>query len=476
MNNKILPFPEILTTEAINIRESQKKGDFNWANKTLTVPISEEEYDDTNRLQAMARLKWTPPDYQKGKRVRPEILEITEKARINLKLAQSNKILLTKGLSSPDVVKWEMSSLLKKGDINGVVKELISSYNTRAHKEQLALLDEYYKETAKAGKPDLVVKVVTDNLMPSINKILNSLTKIRGTYSGFQRAYDKADSAVKAAKYLQDFIDSNPDSEAGKAKEGAVKASREAAEEIKKALEKGELKLDEDGNIVLSDASKEGLDEDSKNKGLNTDRFIEALKRAANAGDSVGKWGVMNIETPALENPIAGYVAQRYTASESGTLMRNPHRWTSDQRIFTRKRLDKGGAVLIDCSGSMGDPKEMVKEIVSYAPGCTVALYSGNTMDGVLRIVAKAGRITKDDLIDRPAGGNNCIDYPALQWLAKQGTPRWWVSDGQVTGVMDSGTQASRDLCNVHNFRNGITRINSYKDGVDYFKKKRVRD
>ena len=93
--------------------------------------------------------------------------------------------------------------------------------------------------------------------------------------------------------------------------------------------------------------------------------------------------------------------------------------------------------MLIDASGSMQlEPKDL-KEILQNAPGCTVGVYSGNSVDGVLRILAQAGRQVDERWITAPAGGANVIDGPALQWLSKQPKPRIWVSDGQVTGKND---------------------------------------
>ena len=80
---------------------------------------------------------------------------------------------------------------------------------------------------------------------------------------------------------------------------------------------------------------------------------------------------------------------------------------------------------------------EAIQKILNAAPGCVVAVYSGNTHDGVLRVLAQDGRQVDKQFIGAPAGGSNVVDGPALQWLSKQAKPRIWVSDGQVTGVHD---------------------------------------
>ena len=63
------------------------------------------------------------------------------------------------------------------------------------------------------------------------------------------------------------------------------------------------------------------------------------------------------------------------------------------------------------------------------------------TEDDVLRVLARDGRRVTGDLVKRPSGSCNVIDGPALDWLAAQAEPRFWLSDGLVTGVGDaSGT------------------------------------
>ena len=41
------------------------------------------------------------------------------------------------------------------------------------------------------------------------------------------------------------------------------------------------------------------------------------------------------------------------------------------------------------------------------------------------------------ELVAAPSGSGNIVDGPALEWLASQAEPRFWISDGSVTGVDD---------------------------------------
>ena len=76
-----------------------------------------------------------------------------------------------------------------------------------------------------------------------------------------------------------------------------------------------------------------------------------------------------------------------------------------------------------------------VDEILSRWPAVTIATYAGDDYSGVLRIVAKNGRRAGIEYLGCPSAGNNMVDGPALDWLAKQKGPRIWISDGEVTGI-----------------------------------------
>jgi hypothetical protein len=117
----------------------------------------------------------------------------------------------------------------------------------------------------------------------------------------------------------------------------------------------------------------------------------------------------------------------------------------ADGRVFARRVAAPGGAVLIDASGSMSLPAEAIRRIVERAPGATVAAYAGHAGVGTLKILARRGRIAHaDDCNLREAGNGNVVDGPALRWLARQSTPRLWVSDGRVTGCNDVPTAGNR--------------------------------
>jgi hypothetical protein len=206
----------------------------------------------------------------------------------------------------------------------------------------------------------------------------------------------------------------------------------------------------------------------------------EGLKIARNYGPTVRgtrkvPWGKMNIEKLPRPYRVRGFLGRHNSATEEGTNPRFLHRLLVDGRVFRRVRRDLGGTVLIDASGSMQLESKDLKEILESAPGCTVGVYSGNTMDGVLRILAQDGRQVEERWIAAPAGGANVIDGPALEWLSKQPKPRIWVSDGQVTGKQDrSGAlNVLECLCLIR--RHQILQKDKIADAVQLFGRMRAK-
>jgi len=75
-----------------------------------------------------------------------------------------------------------------------------------------------------------------------------------------------------------------------------------------------------------------------------------------------------------------------------------------------------------------------LRRIMTIAPAATVAFYSGSADGGHLVVAVRDGRAASlRSVRDGLAGlGGNCVDLPALQWLARQPAPRFWVTDEEV--------------------------------------------
>jgi len=176
----------------------------------------------------------------------------------------------------------------------------------------------------------------------------------------------------------------------------------------------------------------------------------------------------MEMDYPKLTISVVPPNLQKVRAhacTDEGTEMRYIDRYAVDQRVFKRKRKKRkgGGSVLIDASGSMDIDASDIMNIIKEAPEATlVAMYSGDGEMGQLRIVVDKGKRCADGHL-APFGGANCVDIPALEWLACQPAPRVWLSDGEVTGEDDRESdeinRAADTLCRDNN----ITRVTGSK-------------
>lgn len=118
-------------------------------------------------------------------------------------------------------------------------------------------------------------------------------------------------------------------------------------------------------------------------------------------------------------------------------------------RAFEKRLYQRGGAVLIDASGSMGFTPAMLKQIIDILPMGTIAYYSGTDSaahpDGDLVIYCDKGRMYGGKDLPYRQGGNS-IDLPAIQWLLKQPGPRWYIGDQGWCGAAKEYCVASGDL------------------------------
>lgn len=177
--------------------------------------------------------------------------------------------------------------------------------------------------------------------------------------------------------------------------------------------------------------------------------------------DEDDDWGRLTVEEAPLTERLKANPERKVRATDMGAIPRYMHRITIDQRVFgrRRKRVIFQGTVLIDHSGSMSLSTEQVEEILTRWPAVTIATYSGQGGSGKLRVIARNGKRAANQYLRRPSGGENVVDGPALDWLAKQKGPRVWISDGHVTGVGEKITPGLRLDAARKVSRGRITRI-----------------
>ena len=178
--------------------------------------------------------------------------------------------------------------------------------------------------------------------------------------------------------------------------------------------------------------------------------------------DEEARWCDVEVLTPPLSLPASGKLrGKSWRLTDAGAYIRRPERHLTDGRVFgQRRKRPSGGAVVIDCSGSMGLSLEQIEEIMALAPGVNIATYCSESEVGYLTIVAKNGkRAAREDL--KPRCGGNGIDGPALRWVATQPGPRIWVSDAGVTGRHDCTSHDLLAECEYLQRQHSITRYHS---------------
>lgn len=154
----------------------------------------------------------------------------------------------------------------------------------------------------------------------------------------------------------------------------------------------------------------------------------EALRR-------IRSWPkLLDIREPARTETVRRRRAPARRWSDCGAVPIGWHRLPSDGTVFGVRRRARGGTILCDASGSMEYTDDDLRRIMTIAPAATVAFYSGSAHGGYLVVAVRDGRAAT--LGSVRAGleglGGNCVDLPALQWLARQPGPRYWVTDEEV--------------------------------------------
>ncbi|HXJ63284.1 MAG TPA: hypothetical protein VNN79_05980 [Actinomycetota bacterium] len=195
------------------------------------------------------------------------------------------------------------------------------------------------------------------------------------------------------------------------------------------------------------------------------EEIVSAMLRIQGGGEC-DRWADMVVTEPPrpLKLPLE-MLARKTIKSDTGAVPIALHRATIDGRVFSGKRRKPGaGAVLIDQSGSMSLDPEDIENVLKYLPGAIIATYCSSDDQGELRVLAKNGRrVDHQDLII--GMGGNGIDGPALAWIGGHRGPRFWVSDGHVTGRGDSsaGPSLIREVKNtIKQFR--ILRVDDCYD------------
>jgi hypothetical protein len=196
---------------------------------------------------------------------------------------------------------------------------------------------------------------------------------------------------------------------------------------------------------------------------------------ARSGGAKFVAWGQATIDNPPRPLVTSGCVARSWRSAVEGIALRYPHRLLTDGRVFGRRRRHRGGAILIDSSGSMSITARDLAAILDAAPGAVVAAYAARHDHGVIRILACHGRrVAPEHLSMSGVGPHNVIDLPALEYLASQSTrPRIWVSDMVVTGIGDRTGPENLRQVKALLARTGIHRVATIGEAIKTLKRGR---
>jgi hypothetical protein len=186
------------------------------------------------------------------------------------------------------------------------------------------------------------------------------------------------------------------------------------------------------------------------------------------------RWADLRVERVPMPKVLHGAIGRKRIATNMGRRPRRLHRLMTDpaKRVFDRTTRGSGGMVIIDASGSMSFTEEQIAQIISHAPGCTVAIYSDrNRQDESPNfwVVADKGKMV-ETLSGIPYGHGNGVDYPAIVWGVEnrkhKGAPLVWVTDGGVCGYNDGYSDLLAMQCLQYARKNGYIIVPHIEEAI----------
>lgn len=345
-------------------------------NRRMSAPFDFSSKSRSLQQLELAKAKWSP-DSLEHPDVAPMFVEAAETARLNSLL--KHKVSLP-----PDVqtmTKSQIDFIVEMGKPSDHVALFATAFGNKKNMSAL-------KRAIKSNK--------------NLNSVFHTVERIvsRYFYYNFITEGSFLDRTVPLAKELQNYAD---------------------------ALDREKENL----------ASSKPSTSDGAEGDVTDNEIIDGLINGYR-GDA-DKWKpILEIEEPPREvTQKLDLKARKKIKQDTGSVPVAIHRQTIDQRVFLGHRRRPGaGSVLIDMSGSMSLSTADIERIMDALPGVVIAGYTASSSQphGKLRIFAKNGRRVTNNYFHMH-GGQNACDGPALNWLERQPKPRFWVCDGNVTGV-----------------------------------------
>ena len=405
MPRKVYPLPEAIDDEPWGVREGQPY--INFDKQYLSVPLDDSPSSRFLRAHEQAHLKWTPgknaEEVAEGNDLGWATVQSVEDNRMHALLATVG-VDMTSGGLQPAERKAFVESLVKTNNFRDAALCAVASYGTGDYADLAATFANSPLKNALQIAAEVRWRLATGG--SGINDFVNGM---------------------EVARWLETVI----------GKDGTGRFTGRFG------LPGGHLhplcRMYGGPSVHTADCPAL-IDDEDLPPGMVSNMPVAGLV----------PWGTMSIDEPERSLPACPRKAG-YRAEDTGSALRGPHRLLIDGRVFVSKRRHKGGCLLVDYSGSMNLKETEVERILANAPATVIAVYSAERDKGVLRVLARDGRRVTGDLVKRPSGSCNVIDGPALDWLARQDEPRFWLSDGLVTGVGDTSghgnTQYAERVC-----------------------------
>jgi hypothetical protein len=245
---------------------------------------------------------------------------------------------------------------------------------------------------------------------------------------------------------------------------------------IEAEVYKYEEMMGDEGNLDIGGSS-EGE--------LVVDGIRSMIPHAISRHTGTAYWEKMDLDEPPRSIRVRSKGKGRGPRGEYyGRVVRYPQRMYTDRKVFKAKRgrTHYPGTILIDCSGSMALSIKQIQSVLEGYPAAEIRGYASRghgygegVPRGLLRTFVRRGKRVHSKYLRLPGGGNG-VDGVALRWLATQPRPRFWISDGQVTGLPAGGSGYSEamtanlvlDSLEVM-ARGRIARFNAVEDFLEHF-------
>lgn len=462
----VYPVPELVTGEEFDIREGTGSVEMGVSDRrrVIRVPLDDTGAARHVRAHETAHARYSPSDPRMPASIPNMAIQRAEDMRMNYYCRKHG---LDEAMDAPLLEDEEMQYQLVTRplafrDKLAAVSAACSAYQTGDWPLVIAAI--------RATDPTLA-----DSVEPFIPTLWDSLDTGEPTW----------DDAISVARKVVEFCNTPPDERDGEPDSesesgGKSDSDSDSSDESPESGDSSDSESSEPSDPTDSEPS-EGtrevdLSSDPMDKTIDSQFEKMAEEDKQRTGDPVedsvrdmldimdevfgherGNAKVMPVKIakrPLTQRLGASKLKGRHKiAADTGRVPRYMGRYCSDRTIFegTGKRKG-GGAILIDCSGSMHLSNSDIDRILDECPAGIIATYAGDRRAdggelGELWIIAANGKRASSTEALSPNGYGNMVDYPSLQWLAKQRGDKYWINDGYVSGSGDVHRMNIAHLC-----------------------------